>query len=192
MGGLAGGLIAAVIWFRVKKVRLADYTDAFALGIAPDERAHRLLHGARSPRRQDRLSSRSSSGRTAPRSPGCTRPSYCSIGVLLDPAQRGCCATVSSAPALLYAPPAFSRLLRATDVSYPDARHLKLTFAQYTAIALVGYGGGGSCVALGRSPTPPGSDTTVRGRHAILAARRALVRVDEDSPIRLSRPSRGS
>ncbi len=35
MGGLLGGVVAAVIWFRVKRVRFSDYADAFALGIAP-------------------------------------------------------------------------------------------------------------------------------------------------------------
>ncbi len=35
MGGLLGGILAAVVWFTRKKVRFADYSDAFALGIAP-------------------------------------------------------------------------------------------------------------------------------------------------------------
>ncbi|HYD43286.1 MAG TPA: prolipoprotein diacylglyceryl transferase family protein [Anaeromyxobacter sp.] len=35
MGGLVGGIAAAAIWFRRKKIPFADYSDAFALGIAP-------------------------------------------------------------------------------------------------------------------------------------------------------------
>ena len=35
MGGLVGGILAAAIWFRRKKIPFADYSDAFALGIAP-------------------------------------------------------------------------------------------------------------------------------------------------------------
>lgn len=35
MGGLLGGILAAVVWFRMKRLRFADYSDALALGIAP-------------------------------------------------------------------------------------------------------------------------------------------------------------
>jgi phosphatidylglycerol---prolipoprotein diacylglyceryl transferase len=35
MGGLLGGILAAAVWFRRKKLRFADFSDAFALGIAP-------------------------------------------------------------------------------------------------------------------------------------------------------------
>jgi len=35
MGGLLGGILAAVVWFRSKHIRFADYADAMALGIAP-------------------------------------------------------------------------------------------------------------------------------------------------------------
>jgi phosphatidylglycerol:prolipoprotein diacylglycerol transferase len=35
MGGLFGGILAAFLWFRRKKIPFADYSDAFALGIAP-------------------------------------------------------------------------------------------------------------------------------------------------------------
>jgi len=35
MGGLVGGILAAVLWFRWKRLRFADYADALALGIAP-------------------------------------------------------------------------------------------------------------------------------------------------------------
>lgn len=35
MGGLVGGILAAAIWFRRKRIPFADYSDAFALGIAP-------------------------------------------------------------------------------------------------------------------------------------------------------------
>ncbi len=35
MGGLVGGILAAAVWFRHKKIPFAHYSDAFALGIAP-------------------------------------------------------------------------------------------------------------------------------------------------------------
>jgi phosphatidylglycerol:prolipoprotein diacylglycerol transferase len=35
MGGLLGGILAAVVWFRWRKIRFADYADALALGLAP-------------------------------------------------------------------------------------------------------------------------------------------------------------
>lgn len=34
-GGLLGGIIATAVWFRVKKKRFSDYSDALALGVAP-------------------------------------------------------------------------------------------------------------------------------------------------------------
>ncbi len=35
MGGLVGGILAAVLWFRWKKIDFTGYADAFALGLAP-------------------------------------------------------------------------------------------------------------------------------------------------------------
>lgn len=35
MGGLLGGIVAALVWFRWKRIRFADYADAIALGMAP-------------------------------------------------------------------------------------------------------------------------------------------------------------
>ncbi len=35
MGGLIGGIVAAVVWFPWKRIRFADYSDAIALGMAP-------------------------------------------------------------------------------------------------------------------------------------------------------------
>ncbi|WP_242395791.1 prolipoprotein diacylglyceryl transferase [Anaeromyxobacter oryzisoli] len=35
MGGLLGGILAAAVFFRRRKIRFADYADAFALGVAP-------------------------------------------------------------------------------------------------------------------------------------------------------------
>jgi phosphatidylglycerol:prolipoprotein diacylglycerol transferase len=35
MGGLLGGIAAALFWFRWKRIRFADYSDAIALGMAP-------------------------------------------------------------------------------------------------------------------------------------------------------------
>jgi phosphatidylglycerol:prolipoprotein diacylglycerol transferase len=35
MGGLLGGILAALVWFRWKRIPFARYADAFALGLAP-------------------------------------------------------------------------------------------------------------------------------------------------------------
>lgn len=35
MGGLLGGIVAAAVWFRAKRIPFAPYADAFALGLAP-------------------------------------------------------------------------------------------------------------------------------------------------------------
>ena len=35
MGGLVGGMVAALAWFPWKRIRFADYSDAIALGMAP-------------------------------------------------------------------------------------------------------------------------------------------------------------
>ena len=35
MGGLIGGIVAALVWFRWRRIRFADYSDALALGMAP-------------------------------------------------------------------------------------------------------------------------------------------------------------
>jgi phosphatidylglycerol:prolipoprotein diacylglycerol transferase len=35
MGGLLGGILAAAVWFRRRRIRFADYSDAWALGLAP-------------------------------------------------------------------------------------------------------------------------------------------------------------
>ncbi len=35
MGGLVGGILAALVWFRWKRIRFPDYSDAIALGMAP-------------------------------------------------------------------------------------------------------------------------------------------------------------
>jgi phosphatidylglycerol:prolipoprotein diacylglycerol transferase len=35
MGGLVGGILATVLWFRWKRIDFQEYADAFALGIAP-------------------------------------------------------------------------------------------------------------------------------------------------------------
>jgi phosphatidylglycerol:prolipoprotein diacylglycerol transferase len=146
MGGLAGGVAAAAIWFRVKKVRLGDYTDAFALGIAPGWGVARIgcftVHDHPGVRTDFFLAVRFSDG---PRHDLGLYEAIVllSIGALLWVLHRRGALRDRFLPllALLYGIARFLLdFLRASDVPYADARHLGLTFAQYTAMALVGYG----------------------------------------------------
>ncbi len=149
MGGLAGGVAAGVIWFRVKRVRLRDYTDAFALGMAPGWGVARIgcftVHDHPGVKTDFFLAVRFLDG---PRHDlGLYEAiALLSIGALLWVLHRRGLLRDRLLPllALLYGVARFLLdFLRASDVPYADARHLGLTFAQYTAIVLVGYGAWG-------------------------------------------------
>jgi phosphatidylglycerol:prolipoprotein diacylglycerol transferase len=145
MGGLAGGVIAAMIWFRVKRIRFQDYADAFALGVAPGWGVARLgcfsVHDHPGVRSEFFL---------AVAFPGGARHDLglyeaivlFAIGALVWALHRGGAlrGRLLGVVALLYGIARFFLdFLRAADVPYPDARHHGLTFAQYTAFALVAY-----------------------------------------------------
>jgi phosphatidylglycerol:prolipoprotein diacylglycerol transferase len=157
MGGLAGAIIAAVVWFRVKRIRFHDYADAFALGMAPGWGVARIgcftVHDHPGVRTDFFLAVRFPDG---PRHDLGLYEAILllSIGALLwalhrRGALRG---RLLAVLALLYGVGRFLLdFLRARDVAYADARHLGLTFAQYAAILLVAY----AAWALARLRAPP-------------------------------------
>ncbi len=149
MGGLAGGVAAGVLWFRAKRIRLGDYTDAFALGIAPGWGVARIgcftVHDHPGVKTDFFLAVRFFDG---PRHDlGLDEAIVLlSIGALLWILHRRGLLRDRLLPllALLYGVARFLLdFLRASDVAYADARHFGLTFAQYASIALVGYGAWG-------------------------------------------------
>lgn len=146
MGGLLGGVLAAIVWFRVKRIRLGDYGDAFALGIAPGWGVARIgcftVHDHPGVRTDFFLAVRFPDG------PRHDLGLYEAIVLLAIGAalwalhRRG--ALRGALLALLAIAYGVARFLldflRARDVAYADARHLGLTFAQYAAVALVVWG----------------------------------------------------
>ena len=145
MGGLLGAIVAAIVWFRAKRIRFHDYADAFALGMAPGWGVARVgcftVHDHPGVHSDFLLAVRFPDG---PRHDLGLYEAIVlfSIGALLwtlhrRGALRG---RLMALLALLYGVARFLLdFLRASDVAYADARHLGLTFAQYFAVALVAY-----------------------------------------------------
>jgi phosphatidylglycerol---prolipoprotein diacylglyceryl transferase len=145
MGGLAGGVIAAIVFFRMKRIRFHDYADAFALGVAPGWGVARLgcfsVHDHPGVKTDFFLAVRFADG---PRHDLGLYEAILlfAIGALLWTLhRRGVLrGRLLAVLAVIYGIGRFFLdFLRASDVAYPDARHLGLTFAQYAAVALVGY-----------------------------------------------------
>ena len=144
-GGLLGAVIAAVVYFRRRRIRLGDYADAFALGIAPGWGIARLgcfaIHDHPGVKTDFFLAVRFPDG--ARHDLGL----YDAIALFAIGAvawalraagrMRG---RLLAVVALLYGTQRFlSDFLRATDVAYADARYLGLTPAQYFCFALWAY-----------------------------------------------------
>lgn len=145
MGGLAGGVLAAVLFFRLRRVRFGDYADAFALGTAPGWGIARIgcftVHDHPGVRTDFLLAVRFPDG---PRHDLGLYEAILllSIGAVLWALhRRGILRGLLLALlALSYGVGRFLLdFLRASDVAYADARYLGLTPAQYAAIALVAY-----------------------------------------------------
>lgn len=146
MGGLLGGVVAAVVWFRVKRIRFGDYADAFALGTAPGWGIARLgcftVHDHPGVRTDFFLAVRFPDG------PRHDLGLYEAIlllsvgGVIWALHRRGTLrGRLLALLAVVYGLGRFLLdFLRARDVEYADARHLGLTFAQYAAVALFVWG----------------------------------------------------
>jgi phosphatidylglycerol:prolipoprotein diacylglycerol transferase len=148
MGGLLGGIVAAVIWFRVKKVPFRDYSDAFALGVAPGWGVARIgcftVHDHPGVLTSFPLAVQFPDG---PRHDLGLYEAILLLGLgalLWGLHRRGLLrGRLLAVLAVVYGLGRFLLdFLRARpgDVPYADARHLGLTFAQYTAVGLVAWG----------------------------------------------------
>jgi phosphatidylglycerol:prolipoprotein diacylglycerol transferase len=149
MGGLLGGVAAAVVWFRARRIPFREYADAFALGIAPGWGVARIgcftVHDHPGVLTSFPLAVRFPDG---PRHDLGLYEAILllSLGALLWALHRRGTLRGGLLPLLAVAYGVGRFLLdflRARDVVYADARHLGLTFAQYTAVALVAWGAAG-------------------------------------------------
>jgi phosphatidylglycerol:prolipoprotein diacylglycerol transferase len=149
-GGLLGGVIAAIIYFRVRGVSFARYADAFALGVAPGWGVARIgcfvAHDHPGVRTDFFLAVDFPAATYG--GPRHDLGMYDAIllfaiaGVLFALRRSGKMqGRLLHLLALLYAPGRFFfDTLRATDLNYVDARYFGLTPAQYGCILLVVYG----------------------------------------------------
>ena len=153
-GGLLGGVVAAVVFFRRRRVRFDDYADAFALGVAPGWGIARLgcfvIHDHPGVRTTFPLAVRFPE--SAARTLGFygTRHDlglddalalFAFAAVLFALDRRGILrGRLLALLALLYGTTRFFfDFLRASDVPYADARYLGLTPAQYFCFGLWAY-----------------------------------------------------
>jgi phosphatidylglycerol:prolipoprotein diacylglycerol transferase len=149
MGGLLGGVVAAVVWFRVKKIRFSDYADAFALGVAPGWGVARI--GCFTVHDHPGVLTSFPLAVQFPDGPRHDLGLYeaillLSLGAVLWVLHRRDALRGGLLPllAVVYGVGRFLLdFLRARDVAYADARHFGLTFAQYAAVALVAWGAAG-------------------------------------------------
>lgn len=148
MGGLLGGVLAAVVWFRAKKVAFSDYADAFALGVAPGWGVARIgcftVHDHPGVLTSFPLAVRFPDG---PRHDLGLYEAILllALGAVLWALHRRDVlrGRLLAVLAVVYGIGRFLLdFLRARpgEVPYADARHLGLTFAQYTAVVLVAWG----------------------------------------------------
>ena len=146
-GGLLGGILAALVFFHLRKVRFRDYADAFALGVAPGWGIARLgcfvAH--------DHPGLRTDDFPLAVAFPGGARHDlglYDAIllfGIaavlLLLRRRRLLVGKLLPLLAILYGIGRFFLdFLRAQDLAYVDARYAGLTPAQYACMLLLVYG----------------------------------------------------
>lgn len=146
MGGLLGGVVAAIVWFRMKRIPLQEYADAFALGMAPGWGVARIgcftVHDHPGVLTSFPLAVRFPDG---PRHDLGLYEAILllSLGAVLWALHRRGALRGALLP-LLAVSYGLARFLldflRARDVPYADARHLGLTFAQYAGVALVAWG----------------------------------------------------
>jgi phosphatidylglycerol:prolipoprotein diacylglycerol transferase len=154
LGGLAGGVLAAVVYFRRAHVRLDDYGDAFALGIAPGWGIARIgcfvVHDHPGVKTHFPLAVHFPASAEAILGFSGTRHDlglydalalFAFAVVLYALDRRGLLrGRLLALLALLYGTSRFLLdFLRASDVPYADARYLGLTPAQYLCFALWAY-----------------------------------------------------
>jgi phosphatidylglycerol:prolipoprotein diacylglycerol transferase len=148
-GGVLGGTLAIVLWFKTHRLAFSEYADVFALAVAPGWAVARLgcfsIHDH---------PGKLTSFPLAVAFPGGARYDLGlydalllgSISALLYWASRTNRLKGRLLPllALLYATGRFLLdFLRASDVPYADARYFGLTPAQYVCFALFAYGAAG-------------------------------------------------
>jgi len=145
-GGLLGAVLAAFIYFRVRKIPLSRYTDAFALGIAPGWGVARLgcfaIHDHPGVHTSFFLGVRFPDGVRHDLGLYDAIALFAITAVVWWLRSRGRFqGRLLAVVALLYGTQRFfTDFLRASDVAYPDARYFGLTPAQYFCFALWGYG----------------------------------------------------
>jgi phosphatidylglycerol---prolipoprotein diacylglyceryl transferase len=152
-GGWLGSVIAAVIFFRLRRVRFAPYADAVALGLAPGWAVARLgcfaVHDHPGIRSTFPLAVNFPPGAVdylgGPRHDLGLYDALLLFGIaalLFAFRYRGLLkGRLLALLALLYAVGRFALdFLRASDVPYHDARYFNLTPAQYGCFGLLAYG----------------------------------------------------
>jgi phosphatidylglycerol:prolipoprotein diacylglycerol transferase len=154
LGGLAGGVLAAVVYFRRAHVRLGEYGDSFALGIAPGGGIARIgcfvVHDHPGVKTHFPLAVHFPASAEAILGFSGTRHDlglydalalFAFAVVLYALDRRGLLrGRLLALLALLYGTSRFLLdFLRASDVPYADARYLGLTPAQYLCFALWAY-----------------------------------------------------
>lgn len=145
MGGLLGGVIAAIVFFRVRRIRFHDYGDAFAVAVATGWGIARL--GCFSVHDHPGVRSTFPLAVAFPGGPRHDLGLYEAIllfaiaAVLYALYRRGALrGRLLPVLALLYGVGRFLLdFLRARDIDYADARYLGLTPAQWICFALLGY-----------------------------------------------------
>jgi phosphatidylglycerol:prolipoprotein diacylglycerol transferase len=143
-GGLLGAVIAAVIFFRRRRVRVHDYADAFALGLAPGWGIARLgcfaIHDHPGVRTDFPLAVAFPGGARHDLGLYDALALFAIAAVLFALRRRGALrGRLLAVLALLYGTQRFLLdFLRGYpgDVAYPDARYLGFTPAQYFCVAL--------------------------------------------------------
>ncbi len=154
-GGLLGGILAAIVFFRRRPVRFDDYADSFALGIAPGWGVARIgcfvIHdhpGVRTtfPLAVDfppsAMATLGFSGVRHDLGLYDALALFAMAAVLYVLDRRGILrGRLLALLALMYGTSRFFLdFLRASDVPYADARYLGLTPAQYFCFGLWAYG----------------------------------------------------
>ncbi|MBJ6760576.1 prolipoprotein diacylglyceryl transferase [Myxococcaceae bacterium JPH2] len=170
-GGLLGGILAAVVFFRIRKLRFADYADSFALGVAPGWAVARLgcfaVHDHPGVLTDFFLAVQFPSGNRHDLGLYDAIVLFSITGVLYALRNAGKLkGRLLPLLALMYAVCRFGLdFLRASDLSYVDGRYFGLTPAQYGSILLVLYGVWGLVRKLAprAAPTaPPSSPRSVQ------------------------------
>ncbi|MFP2924336.1 prolipoprotein diacylglyceryl transferase [Pyxidicoccus sp. 3LG] len=167
-GGLLGGILAAVFFFKARKLRFSDYADAFALGVAPGWAVARLgcfaVHDHPGVRTDFFLAVAFPNGARHDLGMYDAIALFLISGLLYALRNAGALkGRLLPLTALLYSVCRFLfDFLRATDMSYVDARYFGLTPAQYGCIVLAAYGVWGLLKrAPGGAAAPPPRSGTV-------------------------------